>query len=683
MMHLELRRIGRKRIPFLIGPCLWLGLALRLTAGPLDQWVWRNPQPFCPQLQSVTHGGGLWLVLGNVGLVATSVDGVGWDLASFGTNSVQTFGAYGDGQYVAASSRGIFHSADAHNWSAAGSGGSLNDICFGNGLFVGLTFGSTIWRSLNGSNWVSATPDFVMQFSRISFANGRFFGLGTESGSPAYYTSTDGTNWTGPNSLGTNAIQKVLFGNGVYVSLNPVLSGTNVWSEFRTSTNGTTWSPAVILPNTYVTDGVFANGQFVAVDEAGGVLFSTDGVTWQEQAVPELFGATRVDWDGRLLVATGIMGRIVSSPDAVTWTRRTTGPQNSLVGIIHTNGLLVAVGGNLYDPYAHSTVITSTNGRDWVEHDPGTSNSLTSATFANGQYVAVGANGAIVTSTNAMTWAAVASPTTNLLYSVACGAGQFVAVGGVANRATILNSSDGMNWTVQTNATNYGILYAVTFAQGRFVAVGQTNTAKQATVLTSADGLAWTPVTGVVSNTLRAVGFGNGLYVAVGDIGTIVNSGDGLTWTNVSPGGVLSWRGVAYGSGYYVTFASVPSYAYSSNAVNWTLSSSLRTLTQQPFYGIVSGDNSFFLAGYEGEVLESGPFNAPAPEVTLGLRQGAQTFLSFTGPENQGYEIQASDSLPGSWEPILTVTNVSATTTLPVNPGTNGASQFYRVRLLN
>src|SRR5437016_11877255 len=93
---------------------LFFCLTVRLAAGPLDHWVCRNPQPFCPQLQSLAHGNGLWVVLGNVGVLATSVDGVGWDLASLGTNAVSISVGYGNGPFVAGTSRGAFYSYDAH-----------------------------------------------------------------------------------------------------------------------------------------------------------------------------------------------------------------------------------------------------------------------------------------------------------------------------------------------------------------------------------------------------------------------------------------------------------------------------------------------------------------------------------------------------------------------------------------
>ncbi|MDB6111595.1 MAG: cell wall/surface repeat protein, partial [Pedosphaera sp.] len=623
-------------------------------------------------------------------MMATSPDGMDWDLVGVGTNAIFTAGAAGNGRLVAASSRGVFLSTDGHNWAKAVTViNGFNDMDFGNGLFVGVTSGNTVSRSADGSTWTTTTIAAVSTaLTRVSFARDRFFALAasTPPQLSQYYWSTDATNWTGPVSLNTNGIQKVVWGNGTFVGLNMQLSGTIYWSEFRTSTDGMTWSAPMILPNHLISDIAFCGGQFVAVDQLEQVWLSPNGTTWTNLAAPELFAASKVATDGNRLIASGLGGRIVGSTDATNWTSRTTGPQNSLVGVTRFGGLFVAVGGNQVpgggDPYSVPTAVTSTNGRDWAEQIPGTTNALVAVTAGNGRLVAVGNNGVIVTSTDATNWSTVVSPTTIPLWSVAYGAGQFVAVGGT-NHATIINSPDGVNWTAQSGVASYDPLYAVTYGQNQFVVVGQTNVSKLATTLTSADGLNWTPRTSTAANNLRSITSGNGLYVAVGDRATLVVSSDAVTWTNLTPATVINWRGVAYGNGWFVAVGSPPVLYVSTNGVNWTLRTALNSVTLQPLCNIVAGDNSFFLLGYGAEVIESGLFNPPAPQINLGLRQTDRTFLSFTAAEGHTYEIQSADSFPPTWQSLMTVTNASATTTLPISAATNNNARFYRVKLVN
>lgn len=676
--------------PFFLA--LLLGFAARLPADQLDHWHWRNPQPFDPQVVSVAHGNGLWIIPATVsGLLATSPDGITWDLASIGTNSGFFACAFGTNRFVLASAKGVFISTDGHSWSTAATVlNNLGDVAFGNGLFVGVGAGNTVSHSPDGSFWLNQAVGTVStDFSRISFANGRFFISGSgNTVNPQYYlyTSTDAISWTGPVALNTNGIQKVVYGNGVYVGLNQVSTTNGFWSEFRTSTDGATWSAPNAFTNHLFTDAVFASGQFAVLDEVGRILFSSDGTNWTEQAVPALFTGVKMVWDGSLYVVSGVFGRIVTSTDGTNWVNRTTGPQNSLVGITHSGGLFVAAGGNLVpgggDPYSSSTVATSADGRNWAEHDPGTTNSLVAVTGGNGRFVAVGTNGTIVTSADATNWSAVVSPTTNMLWGVAYGSGKFVAVGGT-NADTILSSTDGLNWTGSGQPASYGPLYAITYAQGQFVAVGQTNSSKIATTITSPDGLTWTAQTSAATNNLRAITYGNGVYVAAGDRGALVTSADAVTWTNLSLNTPVSLRGIAYGNGWYVAVGSSFFHVVSTNAVNWNLRNSITVASLQPVYNVVAGDSSFFVTGLNGEVLESGSFNPPADQINLALYITDRPFLSFTGPEARGYEIDGTDVLPPAWQSLTTFTNVSATTTLPVSPATNANARFYRVQLLN
>lgn len=667
-----------------------LGLA-GAKADPLDQWTWRNPHPFCSQVKSLVHGNGLWLVLANAGMMATSPDGTTWDLVSIGTNAIFAAGAAGNGRLVAASSRGVYLSQDGHSWAkAATSINTFNDMDFGNGVFVGVASGNLVYRSVDGSNWVSSAIASVgTVLSRVSFAGNRFFALAPNTPPTAslFYTSTDGTNWTGPVSLGTNGIQKVAWGNGSFVSVNAVINSTSSWSETRISTDGTTWATATIYTNHYLSDVVFFNGQFVVSDQLKQVLVSPNGSAWTALPAPELFAITKLVTDGSQILGSGLIGRIAGTTDGTNWTRRTTGPQNSLVGVTRFGDLFVAVGGNQVpgggDPYSVPCVVVSTNGRDWTEQIPGITNALVAVTVGNNRLVAVGVNGTVLASPDATNWTAATSTTTTNLWSVAYGNGRFVAVGGTSNRAVIISSTDGYSWNAQPAMAGYDPLYAITYAQNQFVVVGQTNSSKLATTLTSTDGLNWMAHTSAATNALRAITYGNGLFVAVGDRTTLVVSPDGVTWTNLSPANIITWRAVAYGNGCFVAAGSPPVLYTSTNGLNWMLRTVLNNVTLQTPYNIVAGDNSFFLLGYDGEVIESGLFNPPLPQINLGLRQTDRSFLSFTAPEGQGYEIQSADSFPPDWQPLLTVTNSSATTTLPVSAGTNVSARFYRVKLLN
>jgi hypothetical protein len=480
-------------------------LFLALSASPrakgdeLDRWVWRSPKPFASEVYSLINGNGLWLATGNTGVLTTSPDGANWDLVCVWTNSILRSGAYGNGRFVVGSSRGPIVSFDGHMWSKPATNVSFYDISFGNGLFLGVNGADeTIWRSVDGITWTNQTVGYLTAYYWSSFANGRYYVLGFDNTFRYYvlYSSTNASTWSAPVYLGTNGMNKIVFGNGQYVGIYQYLNGYGTYSQVRTSSDGMTWSAPIQFTNREFSDVIFAEGRFLIVDVLGSIWTSTDGNNWLQHDLPELYWAKKIAWDGSMYLIGCYSGAFFSSKDGLQWERKTEGSSSTLNAVLHTNGLFVAVGGQPLDQsdfVSSSTAATSTNGRDWSTHDPGTTNSLYAITYADNRYVAAGTNGAIVTSPDAMNWTAIASPVTDPLYAVAFGAGRFVAVGGFSNRATIVSSPDGVNWTQQPDATNYFPLHGLVFGQNQFVAVGYTNGSKRAATLTSSDGLNWTP----------------------------------------------------------------------------------------------------------------------------------------------------------------------------------------------
>lgn len=133
----------------------------------------------------------------------------------------------------------------------------------------------------------------------------------------------------------------------------------------------------------------------------------------------------------------------------------------------------------------------------------------------------------------------------------------FVAVG---SNGRIWYSKDGKSWndSGHTGAT----LNAVTYANGRFIAVGEVNAGAN-TIIGSTDGINWYSLTPPASHTARplySVTYGNGMYVAVGAWqsmnAAICVSKDGLSWEDRS-----------------------------------------EPLDNQYLYTIIYGNNSFFIAG--------------------------------------------------------------------------------------
>lgn len=99
-------------------------------------------------------------------------------------------------------------------------------------------------------------------------------------------------------------------------------------------------------------------------------------------------------------------------------------------------------------------------------------------------------------------------------------------------------------------------LHAVTYGDGRFLAVGDGGVA-----LSSVDGERWQVLTGARPGgaSLRAVAYGRGLFVAGGTSATLLTSPDGRSWERreLPVGGGFTVQGLAYGQGLFVAVGSL------------------------------------------------------------------------------------------------------------------------------
>jgi hypothetical protein len=165
---------------------------------------------------------------------------------------------------------------------------------------------------------------------------------------------------------------------------------------------------------------------------------------------------------------------------------------------------------------------------------------------------------------------------------LAIGNGIIVLVGrrmGAEPRGVILVSGDGRRW--EEVASPGGSLFAISFVRGRFHAFGE-----YGTFLTSGDGRIWQDHSRRELVQLNDVAFGNGRYVAVGNVSWLT-SADGQTWTEHrsicgdvarcpgvvppggSPPGALGLFSVLFGNGVFVTQGSVGGWV-SPDGLAWT-----------------------------------------------------------------------------------------------------------------
>lgn len=159
------------------------------------------------------------------------------------------------------------------------------------------------------------------------------------------------------------------------------------------------------------------------------------------------------------------------------------------------------------------------------------------------------------------------------LRGVTHAAGQFVAVGSFG---TVITSADGQDWKVQY--LEWGdTLIGVGYGNGLFVAVGHSvETHIKGVIWTSPDGRQWTRRAAEVPGALTRVAFGNGRFVAVGGSGWLTSGGvyavstDGIIWESKFQRypNASDLKDVVFAHGRYLSTSSLGIQA-STNGFDW------------------------------------------------------------------------------------------------------------------
>jgi hypothetical protein len=239
----------------------------------------------------------------------------------------------------------IFTSTDYTSWSSTlvdtqASANSINDVAFGNGVYVAVTGNNNAVNSTNkGTSFVSA----------------------------------DLSTWTkhtigGAVDAFNRSFASVAFGNGVFVAVS--LDGNRA-----VSADGITWVVSAGSGNIYNVVR-FINNQFAACDSTGNVELSPDGTTWSSH--DSGVRASDIAYGAGLYVVTQTFSGFSTSPDGITWTNSAT---PSLLGIAFGNGKFIAAGS--------TSIYSSPDGSNWTAQTTANHNTFGAEYLGNGQFMVI------------------------------------------------------------------------------------------------------------------------------------------------------------------------------------------------------------------------------------------------------------------------------------------------------
>lgn len=422
------------------------------------------------QLNFITFGAGVFVVVGNGGVIQTSANGTSWITRTSGTTSDLYKVYFLNSKFFAiGNNRTVLTSADGISWTTITFNvGSSTDffmsLAYGNGWYVLAARASSgsqalVYRSTTAANnswsFASDVPSWNGT-NRIQFLKDKFwaFMIGNRM-----FTSVDGGTWT------------EITGSVVLTQPN---STTTSWNNSHQIFNG-------------VWDGTrynfYGSSQYYA--GYGSTFTSTDGVNFT------LLNKTAyiVPQESTILNGTyfvcGNEG-IVTSNDGLTYSHSGSGYRD----MVKTVNKYVAVGMISSD----GQIYNSASFDSWTNRSPVGIRELYTVASDGSTVLAAGYINALSSTNDGDSWTNVYSNANVTFTAMAYGNSRFVS-GGYDGSSCFLNYSTngGVSWT-NTNSSNF-TYNKIKYTNNRFFALGTSNDDYTGRIMYSTDGISWSDVT--------------------------------------------------------------------------------------------------------------------------------------------------------------------------------------------
>jgi Secretion system C-terminal sorting domain len=429
-------------------------------------------------LNSLAFGAGLFVSVGDAGLIQSSPDGITWTTRTSGTSERLGKVYFVNSKFLAiGNKRTLLSSADGINWSVVtfNAGSAAHDfmsLSFGNGVYVLAArdngSGTYNYRSATATSgsWTYYSQPFGFEsINRVEFLNNKFWAFTVGN---LMYTTADGITWTNITAsiqltqpdlsvIGwTNSHQ--IF-NGIYDGSKYIFYGSSAYlsgygSSF-VSTDGVNFTllnkTAYIVPQ----ESVILNGIYFVTGNEGFVT-SADGLTYAHS------GSSYNDLvkTASKYIAAGYIssdGQIYNSPDFISWTKRTPANARELYTVA-TDGSTVLAAGYL------NVYKSTNNGDSWTSVYTGANTTFSCMTWGNSRFITAGYDVSgyfIRTSTDdGVSWTTVNTDNIYVLKMKKVNNGYF-ALGqdGTTYLGRVLYSTDGISWSDITPVTAYEVLY--------------------------------------------------------------------------------------------------------------------------------------------------------------------------------------------------------------------------------
>lgn len=232
---------------------------------------------------------------------------------------------------------------------------SIRDIAYGNGIYVFVGDGGSIYTSTDLVSFTKRTSGTSIDLQKILFHNGMFVVISSKyAESGVVLKSTNGIDWSIHTTTFSGApIDDIACGEGVFI----ILSDCSLYK----STDGLNWTKVFNKDSDEIYNCVcYGQGKFIAVGYEGNMRYTVDNTfeTWYMKGITSDITFYKVAYNPKYDNFVAASGRsIYTSIDGLYW-KETETEWNYLHNISSHNGVNYVIG-------EEGVLIESINGHDW------------------------------------------------------------------------------------------------------------------------------------------------------------------------------------------------------------------------------------------------------------------------------------------------------------------------------
>lgn len=288
----------------------------------------------------------------------------------------------------------------------------------------------------------------------------------------------------------------------------------------------------------------YGNDRFVACS-TGNLFSSTDLVTWRKSTLKTELVFSKIKFIEGKFYGFADIGHVYSSSDGITWINETIGTSQRIYDISYGMGFLVAVG--------YEGIFVSEYEGSWKYVGTEINAQLTGIAYGNGIFLAVGKNGKIFYSLNCSEWVPVDLNLADDFYAITFANGRFVATSDrqtkngkstIVGPSMVMSTTDGVSWSVPFSYD--ARMTSVIWKNGMFWGAAYNS------IVCSADGVTWKKNQLHTNSYLSEIIDGGNNFVGINRNQGISISNDAKYWEPVLAGTRGRLQSVSYFNGLFV-----------------------------------------------------------------------------------------------------------------------------------